>query len=825
MAKLVLQNITSFQNDNSAVSNYSDNNAATEAAMENTLSRDGTSPNQMGSNLDMNSWHILNLPEPASDTDPVRLIDLTNSTNVTNVLHTASTSSNTVGTGNKTFTVPSGLGFFPGQYILVQSSASNTNYMVGRVVSYTGTSLVVNVTTTAGSGTFANWIIDLSGAVGPSFTFYDTIVNAQAATVSSTNTFLRLSGYTTVGDGGDGLYKRSVSNPGTTTGSFFQSADGAYWLLVSAEISPEMFGCKGDGTTDDYTNFQNCINYVTSRGGGNIRLTPNKTYRILTATAVDTGLVFKPNVTTYFNGSRINFECVGGNLYGGRAMSNTRFYGPGTMATTVSTSSSAQSIWHSPLSVGYAYGDGGTVASPSVYEGTANIIIEGLTFTTVRPVGATCIPIYGGQSHITVRRCIFPASSTTIVAAGADWAFLGVMSSSDINLSRTNFNAGTAFTTHPNNLLFEGNSIGLYSNVNSTPLRVSGVFNTTIRNNDVAQSGALGVYSTPGDLGFEFAPAGLKSNASRNIVIEGNNIRDAQLGTGILVDVFPDNVYDAVTNPANPSYPYSPLIQYDGYPSNTRVVSNKVSTTAASVNGAGIWVQFVRNFSVRDNVIDGSFFYGMRLGDGCRNGEASNNLVTGTRDSGIIVGDSHIAADNVLVSHNEVYSCSSNNALGAFIYFGNCTNCKAYYNYLGSSTETVCSNGIKVDNNCVYGDIVGNVVTEVKTGGVAFFLTQVGISTVWTFKDNRYSGSNTYTSGMTIVPYLRQYSAANPGKIITYATALRSSMSSDTTPTVGQWEVGSEVTMPDSTASGQGYKSKCTVAGSPGTWVRVISIP
>jgi hypothetical protein len=43
-----------------------------EAAIENTLSRDGTSPNSMGASLDMNSNRIVNLPEAASSTEPVR---------------------------------------------------------------------------------------------------------------------------------------------------------------------------------------------------------------------------------------------------------------------------------------------------------------------------------------------------------------------------------------------------------------------------------------------------------------------------------------------------------------------------------------------------------------------------------------------------------------------------------------------------------------------------------------------------------------------------------------------------------------------------------
>lgn len=58
--KITLANIASFQNDSTAVAQYNANNALITAAFDNTLSRDGTSPNQMQSNLDMNSFAILN---------------------------------------------------------------------------------------------------------------------------------------------------------------------------------------------------------------------------------------------------------------------------------------------------------------------------------------------------------------------------------------------------------------------------------------------------------------------------------------------------------------------------------------------------------------------------------------------------------------------------------------------------------------------------------------------------------------------------------------------------------------------------------------------
>lgn len=72
-----------------------------------------------------------------------------------------SSTSLTIGTGAKSLTVPTGLGFLPGMEIMVASTASPTNRMAGNVTSYdAGTgALVVNVTTAGGSGTIAAWTI------------------------------------------------------------------------------------------------------------------------------------------------------------------------------------------------------------------------------------------------------------------------------------------------------------------------------------------------------------------------------------------------------------------------------------------------------------------------------------------------------------------------------------------------------------------------------------------------------------------------------------------------------------------------------------------
>lgn len=70
MAKLTLNDIENLDgNPSSAETNINANSAAIEAALENTLSRDGTTPNTMSADLDMNSQKVTNVASPASGGD------------------------------------------------------------------------------------------------------------------------------------------------------------------------------------------------------------------------------------------------------------------------------------------------------------------------------------------------------------------------------------------------------------------------------------------------------------------------------------------------------------------------------------------------------------------------------------------------------------------------------------------------------------------------------------------------------------------------------------------------------------------------------------
>jgi len=60
MSKITLNNVGNIIDATTAATTINANNAVIQTAMDNTLSRNGTAPNMMGSNLDMNNFQILN---------------------------------------------------------------------------------------------------------------------------------------------------------------------------------------------------------------------------------------------------------------------------------------------------------------------------------------------------------------------------------------------------------------------------------------------------------------------------------------------------------------------------------------------------------------------------------------------------------------------------------------------------------------------------------------------------------------------------------------------------------------------------------------------
>ena len=102
--------------------------------------------------------------------------------NLGDALYSAtSTTSLAIETGSKVFTTQSGKGFSVGSFVLATSDADATNYMLGQVTAYSGTSLTLNVVQIGGSGTHADWTLRISAAQNASDATLNSIADLGTA--------------------------------------------------------------------------------------------------------------------------------------------------------------------------------------------------------------------------------------------------------------------------------------------------------------------------------------------------------------------------------------------------------------------------------------------------------------------------------------------------------------------------------------------------------------------------------------------------------------------------------------------------------------------
>ncbi|MDE1830258.1 MAG: hypothetical protein KGI25_08045 [Thaumarchaeota archaeon] len=88
---------------------------------------------------------------------------------------TTSLTSNTIQTGSVTFTVDNNLLISAGDFAWALPTSTSNVWMYGTVISYTGTTLVMNMTEIQGSGTYANWNINQLGPQALAAPGYKTV--------------------------------------------------------------------------------------------------------------------------------------------------------------------------------------------------------------------------------------------------------------------------------------------------------------------------------------------------------------------------------------------------------------------------------------------------------------------------------------------------------------------------------------------------------------------------------------------------------------------------------------------------------------------------
>lgn len=215
MAKVVLDDLSTTL-ANSAASTLNANNTKLEAALEKTLSRDGTGPNQMEADFDMNNNDILNVDNIHAD---VLVLD------------------------GKTVT--------PDELQTIPSTVMKKS-------DYDPNNVVADVFDRKNQGDF------------------DTETEFSSANIPSVVMYVTTAGYYTAGDGG-GHIKKRISTPVPAEAWHKQSADGAWWEVASGQdIFAEMFGAiadydEADGSgTDNATAINNALQFakkVFLRGG------------------------------------------------------------------------------------------------------------------------------------------------------------------------------------------------------------------------------------------------------------------------------------------------------------------------------------------------------------------------------------------------------------------------------------------------------------------------------------------------------------------------------------------------------------------------------
>lgn len=128
-------------------------------------------------------------------------------------INTTSVTSLAISTGSKSLTVGTGLAYVAGQYVLIQNTIAN--YMHGVITSYvSGTgALVVSVSRTLGSGTFASWTVDLD-------ILTDTILTVTVAPTAPATIF-ELSPITGTGVAANTQIIKFISGVANTVGATY----------------------------------------------------------------------------------------------------------------------------------------------------------------------------------------------------------------------------------------------------------------------------------------------------------------------------------------------------------------------------------------------------------------------------------------------------------------------------------------------------------------------------------------------------------------------------------------------------------------------------
>jgi len=358
-------------------------------------------------------------------------------------------------------------------------------------------------------------------------------------------------------------------------------------------------------------------------------------------------LLVPEHVTLDLNGGTI-FLDLRSNGYGIRLTSHSAIQN-GTIRVVRSESSGSQRIWHACVSVGAAYGDGGTPETPSYFSKLGNWRMEHLTVD--QPFDHSAIQIMSESYDGIIRDIHVSDSSKAALGVGLDWGTVGPLGMADAQQPEMKrlFDQGKVYGSHPHNILIQKIRVGRMTlNENddgSCAVRTSGCYNITIDDVEV-QEAAAGVAVHAGDAGFEYALEPHRHIGHAGYVIKNINIHKVYR-RGIIIDGIADNIYRAIL--------------HHGHHSSLSTVTpgiDKPVVANAKVRGGpsaeiGIMVQFSVGAKIEDVDVSG-FQKGIHLKDWSKNVTVSQCKIHDNKTALMVTG-SESKPENIVLNKNHIY--------------------------------------------------------------------------------------------------------------------------------------------------------------------------
>jgi hypothetical protein len=293
----------------------------------------------------------------------------------------------------------------------------------------------------------------------------------------------------------------------------------------------------------------------------------------------------------------------------------------------------SQAIWHAPIGVGAAYGDGGTVARPGYFSKVSNWRIEDLTID--QPFAHSVIQLMSEAQNGVIRNLTILDSPKALIGIGMGWGSLGPITTADEKVSamRKLWEKGEILSTHPHDILIENIEIGVMGrdvDGNDAGVRCSACHNITIRNIHIKEAAAaIAIFG--GDFGYEVAPDDQRPLTHAGYVIDGVKI-DRARKYGLVFNGQADNIYrahvkygyDVINDPSHPGL-------------NKPVIRNVVVRGVGNPSSYGMYVAAVTDATF-DNVDIEGFDQGVRVKDWVRGLRFANGRIAKNRKDVEIVG-------------------------------------------------------------------------------------------------------------------------------------------------------------------------------------------